>query len=173
MEIKDKVKKAIRGDDEAFEYIVNNCKERLYRTAFAYVKNEEQALDVVQETVYKAYVSIEKLKNPEYFNTWITRILINNALTVIKKNSKVVYLDNNELINNIIANEANSDEKIYIWQALEQLELKHREVIILKYFDDLTVTEIARVLDCPVGTVKTYLNKGLKKLREFVGKDVV
>ncbi|MFR5265383.1 sigma-70 family RNA polymerase sigma factor [Clostridium sp.] len=173
MEIKDKVKKAIRGDDEAFEYIVNNCKERLYRTAFAYVKNEEQALDVVQETVYKAYVSIEKLKNPEYFNTWITRILINNALTVIKKNSKIVYLDNNELINNIIANEANSDEKIYIWQALEQLELKHREVIILKYFDDLTVTEIARVLDCPVGTVKTYLNKGLKKLREFVGKDVV
>lgn len=173
MEIKDKVKKAIRGDDEAFEYIINNCKERLYRTAFAYVKNEEQALDVVQETVYKAYVSIEKLKNPEYFNTWITRILINNALTVIKKNSKVVYLDNNELINNIIANEANSDEKIYIWQALEQLELKHREVIILKYFDDLTVTEIARVLDCPVGTVKTYLNKGLKKLREFVGKDVV
>lgn len=173
MEIKDKVKKAIRGDDEAFEYIINNCKERLYRTAFAYVKNEEQALDIVQETVYKAYVSIEKLKNPEYFNTWITRILINNALTVIKKNSKVVYLDNNELINNIIANEANSDEKIYIWQALEQLELKHREVIILKYFDDLTVTEIARVLDCPVGTVKTYLNKGLKKLREFVGKDVV
>lgn len=173
MEIKDKVKKAIRGDDEAFEYIINNCKERLYRTAFAYVKNEEQALDVVQETVYKAYVSIEKLKNPEYFNTWITRILINNALTVIKKNSKVVYLDNNELINNIIANEANSDEKIYIWQALEQLELKHREVIVLKYFDDLTVTEIARVLDCPVGTVKTYLNKGLKKLREFVGKDVV
>lgn len=173
MEIKDKVKKAIRGDDEAFEYIINNCKERLYRTAFAYVKNEEQALDIVQETVYKAYVSIEKLKNPEYFNTWITRILINNALTVIKKNSKVVYLDNNELINNIIANEVNSDEKIYIWQALEQLELKHREVIILKYFDDLTVTEIARVLDYPVGTVKTYLNKGLKKLREFVGKDVV
>lgn len=173
MEIKDKVKKAIRGDDEAFEYIINNCKERLYRTAFAYVKNEEQALDIVQETVYKAYVSIEKLKNPEYFNTWITRILINNALTVIKKNSKVVYLDNNELINNIIANEDNSDEKIYIWQALEQLELKHREVIILKYFDDLTVTEIARVLDYPVGTVKTYLNKGLKKLREFVGKDVV
>ena len=120
MEIKDKVKKAISGDDEAFEYIINNCKERLYRTAFAYVKNEEQALDVVQETVYKAYVSIEKLKNPEYFNTWITRILINNALTVIKKNSKVVYLDNNELINNIIVNEANSDEKIYIWQALEQ-----------------------------------------------------
>ena len=101
MEIKDKVKKAIRGDDEAFEYIVNNCKERLYRTAFAYVKNEEQALDVVQETVYKAYVSIEKLKNPEYFNTWITRILINNALTVIKKNSKIVYLDNNELINSV------------------------------------------------------------------------
>ena len=78
----------------------------------------------MQETVYKAYVSIEKLKNPEYFNTWITRILINNALTVIKKNSKIVYLDNNELINNIIANEANSDEKIYIWQALEQLESK-------------------------------------------------
>lgn len=173
MEIKDKVKKAIKGDDEAFEYIINSCKEKLYRTAFAYVKNEEQALDIVQETVYKAYISIGKLKNPEYFNTWITRILINNALTIIKKNSKVVYLDNDELINSVIANEVNSDEKIYIWQALEELELKHREVIVLKYFDDLTVTEIAGVLGYPVGTVKTYLNKGLKKLREFVGKDVV
>ncbi|WP_055070175.1 sigma-70 family RNA polymerase sigma factor [Clostridium massiliamazoniense] len=173
MEIKDKVKKAIKGDDEAFEYIINSCKEKLYRTAFAYVKNEEQALDIVQETVYKAYISIGKLKNPEYFNIWITRILINNALTIIKKNSKVVYLDNDELINSVIANEVNSDEKIYIWQALEELELKHREVIVLKYFDDLTVTEIAGVLGYPVGTVKTYLNKGLKKLREFVGKDVV
>lgn len=171
--MENKVKRAINGDDEAFEYIINSCKERLYRTAFAYVKNEEQALDVVQETVYKGYVSIGKLRNPEYFNTWITKILINNALTTIKKNSKLVYLDNEELINNVIANEVNSDEKIYIWQALEELELKHREVIILKYFDDLTVTEISRVLGYPVGTVKTYLNKGLTKLRGFIGKDVV
>lgn len=167
------VKRAIKGDENAFEQLMNNCKEKLYRTAFAYVKNEEQALDIVQETVYKAYVSIGKLREPKYFNTWMTRILINNALTYIKKNNNIVYLEQKELINVVGTEEYDQNEKMYIWQAIDSLEAKHRDVIILKYFDDLTITEIAKTLDYPVGTVKTYLNKGLVKLRNFMGKDSV
>lgn len=57
------------------------------------MKNEEDALDVLQETIYKAYISIEKLKEPKYFKTWITRILINNALDVIKKEKRISVIE--------------------------------------------------------------------------------
>lgn len=168
-----KIKRAIKGDDKAFEELMGQCKENLYRTAFSYVRNEADALDVVQETVYKAYISIDKLKEPKYFNTWITRILINTALTQMKKNSKIVYLEQNEMNKVMGTMESSVDESIYIWNALDSLEEKHREVVILKYFNDLTISEIAKTLEYPVGTAKTYLNKGLNKLRNIMRRDVV
>ena len=174
MDFNEKVKRAKCGDEQAFIFLMNECKENLYRTAYAYVKEEQLALDIVQETVYKAYISIEKLKNVEYFNTWITRILINNALDFMKKNNKLIYLDDSRFFENIAASEGiTSEEKICLWEAINSLEEKHKEVVILKYFNDMTITEIARVLDYPVGTVKTYLNKGLIRLRKIVEKDVV
>lgn len=170
--LKHLVKLSIKGNDEAFLQLIDIIKENLYRTAFSYVKNEEGALDVVQETVYKAYISIDKIKNPKFFKTWITRILINNSLDYIKKNKNVVYLENNDLIKTIGAKEHNKDEKIYIWEAIESLDPKYREIISLKYFDDLTINEIAAVLNYPVGTVKTYLNKGLNGLRKFMEREI-
>ena len=71
------VREAIKGDDEAFLDLMNECKEQLYRTAYAYVKDEEMSLDIVQETVCKAYTAIHKLREPKFFNTWIIRIVIN------------------------------------------------------------------------------------------------
>ncbi|MGL4571090.1 MAG: sigma-70 family RNA polymerase sigma factor [Clostridium sp.] len=166
------IKASIKGNDEAFLELIDTEKENLYRTAFAYVKNEDAALDVVQETVYKVYISIDKIKNPKFFKTWITRILINNALDYMKKNSNIIYLENNELINTIKDKEYDQDENIHIWEAIQNLDEKHKEVIILKYFDDLTISEISSVLGYPVGTVKTYLNKGLNGLKKFMGREI-
>ena len=168
-----KVKKAIKGNGKAFEELITDCKENLYKTAFAYVRNEEQALDIVGDTIYKAYTSIENLKEPKYFNTWITRILINTTLTHIKKNSRLVYIEDNKTLKGVACKPQDLDQKMYIWQAIDSLEHKHKEIIILKYFDDLTINEISEVLDYPIGTVKTYLNKGLVKLRSFMRKDVL
>ncbi len=173
MQNEKRVKRAIKGDDKAFEELMSEYKENLYRTAFSYVRNEADALDIVQETVYKAYISIDKLKEPKYFKTWITRILINTALTHIRKGSKIVYLEARELSEAMGAVENRVEESIYIWEALDSLEEKHREVIILKYFNDLTINEVAQVLKYPLGTAKTYLNKGLNKLRNIMRRDVV
>lgn len=173
MNIEEKVRSSVKGDDKAFEELIAKYKEDLYRTAFSYVKNEQQALDILQETVYKAYVSIKKLKEAKYFKTWITKILINTALSYINKNKKIIYVDAYDSIKEIVVDVFDTNEKIYIWEAIESLETKHREVIVLKYFDDLTITEVARVLDIPVGTAKTYLNKGLEGLRSFMRKDVI
>lgn len=173
MQNENRVKKAIKGDDKAFEELMSEYKENLYRTAFSYVRNEADALDIVQETVYKAYISIDKLKEPKYFKTWITRILINTALTHIRKGSKIVYLEDRELSEAMGTVENSVEERLYIWEALDALEEKHREVIILKYFNDLTINEVAEVLKYPIGTAKTYLNKGLNKLRSIMRRDVV
>ncbi|MPQ42676.1 sigma-70 family RNA polymerase sigma factor [Clostridium tarantellae] len=168
-----KIRKAIKGDDNAFLELINECKECLYRTAFAYVKDEHNALDIVQETVYKAYMSINKLKEPKYFNTWITRILINNAINFIKKEEKLICLEQKDLVNIIGINKVNNEEQIDLLDMVDKLQDKYKEIIILKYFSDLTIKEISKILDMPIGTVKTYLNKGLVNLREFMVKEII
>ena len=170
--MKDIVKLAIEGDEEAFLSLINSRKEQLYRTAFAYVKNKEDALDIIQDTVYKAYISINTLKEPKYFNTWLTRILINNAISLMKKKNNVVYLKE-EVLNNIPVTEKNMEEKLDLLYSIDKLEEKLKRVIILKYFNDLTIKEVAMVLEIPEGTVKTYLNKGLSKLRTYMGREIV
>jgi RNA polymerase sigma-70 factor, ECF subfamily len=173
MNIEEQVNFAIRGDEKAFEYLMDINKDGLYRTAFAYVKNEQDALDILQETVYKAYTSINKLMEPKYFKTWLTRILINNAISFINKSKKIEYLTD------VIPNYSNCntgnliDEKLDILSSIEKLDDKHKTVIVLKYFQDLTITEISEVLDCPSGTIKTYLNKALTQLRLFMKEEIV
>ncbi|MBK1813275.1 sigma-70 family RNA polymerase sigma factor [Clostridium sp. YIM B02505] len=169
----EQVKSAIKGDEKAFEYLMYQCKESLYRTAFAYTKNEHDALDVLQESVYKAYISIDKLKNPKYFKTWLTKILINNAIDFINREKKIISIVDNMKVRSTNSEENRVDEKLDIIRSIDRLEDKHKKVIILKYFQDLTITEIAEVMNCPVGTIKTYLNKALSKLRITMGKEII
>lgn len=173
MSLEEQVKLAIKGDEKAFEYLMDISKDGLYRTAFVYVKNEQDAIDILQETVYKAYISIDKLKEPKFFKTWITRILINNAINFINKKKRIIYIAD-DLLNDSNYSEGNRIvDRLDILNSIEKLENKYRDVIVLKYFQDLTITEISEVLNYPVGTVKTYLNKALSKLRLFMNEEIV
>lgn len=163
------VVKARSGDDNAFYALIQARKDGLYRTAFSYVKNKDDALDIVSETVYKAYRSIKKLKDPALFNTWLTRILINSCLDYKKKNDKVVPAA--ELADGITASAAANLDSLDLHQAVAMLDEKCRTVVILKYFQDLTITQIADVMQCPQGTVKTYLHRALKTLRVHLKED--
>ncbi|MGF2614425.1 sigma-70 family RNA polymerase sigma factor [Rossellomorea vietnamensis] len=158
-----KVKKAKRGNDKAFQELVEEEKNKLYRMAYLYVKNENDAIDIVHETIYKAYVSIKKLKEPDYFTTWLTKILINTALDYIKKNKNIIPFDEIERY------ETNEKvpiaENLDLVDALDRLEEKYKTVIILRYYKGLQVNEIANMLDCPEGTVKTNLHRAINKLR--------
>lgn len=167
------VKKAIKGDDNAFMSLVDQCKEKIYRTAYAYVKDEDMALDIVQETVCKAYVSIDTLREPRYFNTWIIRIAMNISINTYKKKQKLICMEQGELLNKVGGAEEEKDDKLYLLQAIDTLKDKYKDVIILKYFDDLTIEEISKILDIPIGTVKTYLNKGLTALRSYMKKEII
>ncbi|WP_398441907.1 sigma-70 family RNA polymerase sigma factor [Sedimentibacter sp.] len=145
------------------EYVVEN-KEKHYRIAYSYVKNADDALDIVQESIFKALISLNTLKNPEFMKTWFYRILVNCSLDCIRKQKKVITLDNEVLYSYI--NEFNDTyTDIDLHKALDELPDSYRSIIILRFFEDLKIEEIAEILNENINTVKTRLYKSLDKLR--------
>ncbi|WP_291634473.1 sigma-70 family RNA polymerase sigma factor [Clostridium sp.] len=172
MDTNGKIKLAQKGDDNAFYELISERKNQLYKTAFAYVKNKEDAMDIVSDTVYKAYISIKKLKEPSLFNTWLTRILINTSLDCMNKNSRVVYFEENVSSDTLII--PKDDEQIIdLKVAVDKLHGKYKTIVILKYFQDMTLVEIAKILECPLGTVKTMLHKALVELRLDLKEELI
>lgn len=145
------------------DFIIEN-KEKHYRIAYSYVKNADDALDIVQEAVFKAYVSLNTLKNPEYMKTWFYRILVNSSLDFLRKQKKLVTMDEENIA---VYNDCFIDqyENIDLNHALDELPSDCRSIVILRFFEDLKIEEIAQILDENVNTVKTRLYKSLNKLR--------
>ena len=160
------VQRAKAGDEAAFEELLILHTEQLYRTAYLYVGNREDALDVVQETSYKAYVGLKKLKEVEYFSTWLIRILIRTSYECIRKKKKISFVEeeNVQVLNEADRNLSNSE----LLKVVQQLRKKYRDVILLHYFQELTVKEVSQVLVIPEGTVKTYLFRGRKQLKKIL-----
>lgn len=158
------VNKTIDGDKESFNMLIQGRKEHIYKIAYSYVNNVDDALDIVQDVIYKALTSIESLKNPQYFNTWLTRITINCAINHLRKSKKIVYVDESN-IKDIGIDSTNREEIMDLRRELQKLDVKYKTVIILKYFEDMTLNEISQVLDLPINTVKTHLYRALEKLK--------
>jgi RNA polymerase sigma-70 factor (TIGR02954 family) len=164
MEVESLVIAAQNGDDDAFFKLISSIKEKMYHTAYCYLKNENDALEAVQETTCKAYVKLKSLKEPKYFNTWVTRILINFCIDEIKRKKKFVYLEDEKISE---GKEQNADY-IEILNLLDRMEPKYKKIIILKYIEDLTIHDIAEIMDCPEGTVKTWTSRALNQLRNLI-----
>jgi RNA polymerase sigma-70 factor (ECF subfamily) len=160
--------KAYKVDDEVLQRLIEVDKQRLYRIAYIYVKNEDDALEIVQEAIYKAFLNIKKLKQPEFFNTWITKIIVNASLDYIKKRNRLIYIaEEKELEKNAIEDM----EYIDLYKSVDSLEGLYKTVIILKYFEDLKIKDIAKVLDITESNVKNYIHKALKQLRVDLKED--
>jgi RNA polymerase sigma-70 factor, ECF subfamily len=144
-------------------YILQN-KESHYRIAYSYVKNKDDALDIVQESILKALNSVDSLTNTEYIKTWFYRILVNTSLDILRKKGKLSYVEDIVLDLN---SEAKEDiyENFDLQNAMDNLPHNYRLIISLRYFEDLKLEEIADILGENLNTVKTRLYAGLKKLR--------
>lgn len=148
-------------------YVTENI-NKIYRLAFSYVKNEHDAEDVVNESVRRALDGIEQLRNDEFLGTWFFRIVINTSNTYLKSKSKLIYLDE------IVEDSLTSEDKYQdtdLYDAVMKLDSKYRIVIILKFYEDMTIERISEILDENISTVKTRLYKALKKLRLEIDKE--
>ncbi len=161
MELQELVRKAKRGDEAAFYELMQLHKVRLYRIALSYLKNSGDAVEALQEVTYRAYRSIRKLKEPQYFTTWLTRILLNYCNDELKKRKRLLVSD--DLIS--LMGTEHQSSWLEVEDVIAKLDSKTRQVIELKYVHDFKIKEIAEILDCPEGTVKTWLHKGLQELR--------
>ena len=160
-------KKAKNGDSDAFTELYKMHKIYLYKIAYSYVKDENKALDIMQECAYKGFLNVHKLKNPNMFKTWITRVLINVAIDYMKKESKVVYLDNDSLIS-CDEKDISLEEKMDLYNAIDTLKDKYKTVIILRYFNNMSIDDIAKTMEIPSNTVKSHLRRAKESLSKIL-----
>lgn len=148
------------------EYIKDN-QEKLYRIAFSYSKNEEAALDIVQEAITKALKNINKLSEESYIKTWFYCILINESLQYIRKNKRILTYELEAIENKVDCN-VDFAEGLDVYKYVQDLNEKLKTVIILRFFEDMKISEIAKITKTNESTVKSRLYKGLKELKRLI-----
>lgn len=171
MSIEKRVNKAKKGNEKAFQALIEIEKRKLYRIAYLYVKKEEDALDVVQETICKAFISIKQLKDAAYFSTWITRILINTAIDYLKKKNCLIPSEETDQL--MLQPHLHLEEKLDLADAISRLDEMYKTVIIYRYYKDLSIKQIAEILNCPEGTVKTRLHRAIMQLKTELGEECI
>ena len=166
MNIED-VRRAVEGDSEAIGKLITDNTQSMYRVAFSILKNEEEIYDAISNTTVIVFEKISSLRKEEFFKTWLTRILINECYKIYNQNKKIVYLEN-------LNQEAGYNDTYTDFETrnlVKKLEKDLRETVILYYFEDFSVKEIAKVLEIPEGTVKSRLSRARKELEMALIKD--
>ena len=138
MTTEERVAAALNGDDDAFYDLVGAEKERLYRIAYAYLKNEADALEALQEATCRAYLKLRKLKEARYFHTWLIRILIHYCIDEQKRKRRMLPLYE---LPETLAQDLALDEKLSLELAIDRLQPNYRHIIILKYYEDMTLAD--------------------------------
>lgn len=149
--------------EDDFMCYLNGCYKQLFSTALIHTRNYQDAEDVLQEATLFAYKNFNGLKNPVFFKTWLTKILLNIIRKNYKNTKKIQFLDYD--CSQLGTVEIN-DDGIFISEMLNVLDDKSRSIIILKYFSDYTVPEIALIMKMKEGTVKSRLSRSIKKMHD-------
>ncbi|MEG0258921.1 MAG: sigma-70 family RNA polymerase sigma factor [Lysinibacillus sp.] len=167
MDEKALVQRAIAGDEAAFLQVLQIYESTMYRTAYAYLKNEHDAIEAVQEATYRSLKKIHTIKEPSFVGTWLVRILLNICHDMQKKSGR---LELKEFIE--VEGEAPNPQRFEMTEAIAKLSEEQQELIFLKYFQDYKNQDIAVLQNIPEGTVKSRLHTALRKLKiYFVGKE--
>lgn len=156
---------------ETFENLVSTVKLKLYKTAMSILKNDDDACDAIQETLLSAYKNMDKLKNKQFFSTWIIRILINKCYDIIRNNKKITYLNEK-----IIMDENSSYYDMYkedsiLENVLNQIDKDLKLVTVLYYYDDFPIKEISEIINIPEGTVKSRLSRARTQIYDILKKE--
>ena len=153
-------------DKEEFAARTEAVRQRLYRTAYLYLGSEADALEAVDEAVYQALRALKKLREPEHFETWLTRILLNECHRELRRRKRVAGED-------ALPDTAGPDayDALPLKEAVRRLPEELRVVVILRFFTGYTQAETAAALDIPQGTVATRQRRALALLRLELGEE--
>lgn len=177
----------LQGDVEAFEHLVEKYQHKIYTLSYRYMGNEQDANDMAQEALIKAYRSLGTFKGESSLATWLYRITTNVCLDELRKRKRTLHIvsideplatTNGEDIERELVDPSPTADAIYEQKQLENelqkiidsMKPEHRTVIILRDVMDLTYEEIAEILQCSIGTVKSRLSRAREVLRRKVKK---
>tara|TARA_B100000482_G_scaffold39294_1_gene25086 strand:- start:720 stop:1289 length:570 start_codon:yes stop_codon:yes gene_type:complete len=164
------------GDINAYNELVKRYKDRLFNFVLRYFNNAEQAEDVVQDTLIKLYTHASYYKNIAKFSTWIFTIAKNNALTELRKNKRKktdsLWTEDGKVID-INSKEESLESKVQNEIAIDQLNKfldeipeNFRMAVVLRDFQELSYEEISTILEIPIGTIKSRINRGRIQLAQ-------
>lgn len=162
------IRKAKKGDKDALVQLIMDEKQDYFRLAYAYTKNQADALDALGDMIVILYEKISSLRNERRFDTWSRTILVNCCKEILRKRRKIIPLE--QLPEGSHEERfRQKEEEIILNLALKRLSQKHQEVLRLRFFLDYDYQTIAKILKIPVGTVKSRISIGLHKLRIILG----
>lgn len=156
------VKKAKRGDAEAFIELIESNKQSMYKVARGFLHDEEDVADAMSETVLTCYEKVRTLKQDAYFKTWMIRILINHCKNILKKQKRSISV---EFVAGLEDEAQNSGEQEFR-ELIEPLKEQDRSIFTLYYVYGMKVKEIAACMGMKENTVTTRLKRGREALRD-------
>ena len=156
------------GPAQELALLIENNQEKFYRVAYAYVKNREDALDIVHDAIVKALRSYGTLRNTEYAKTWFYRILINESISFLRKNRRLIPWE--DLSDTSFPSPASppdmlKDEYIDLYAAIDRLSPELKTIVVLHFFEDMKLNEVAEITSTNLNTVKSRLYRALKNLK--------
>ncbi|KLU61089.1 ECF RNA polymerase sigma factor SigW [Peptococcaceae bacterium CEB3] len=167
------IQSILQGNGDKYAVIVERYQTRLYRTAYYYSRNVEDAMDLTQEIFIKAYNSLAKFKRGSAFSTWLYRIAVNHCIDWSRK--KRPQCEEDACLANLASGESTPEECLLrqeraseVHRALESLPEHYRTTLMLYYFEELTPHQIADILAISKRTVETRLHRGRKMLRDKI-----
>lgn len=155
-------------DASTFTEEVRARERSLYRIAYSYLANDADAADAVQDALLKAWEKRHTLRQPQYFGTWLTRILINSCKQQLRRRKPQT-----ELVETSAVAEEDYVENLALKMALDQLDLNHRMPLLLHHMDGYSVKDIARILRLPQGTITSRLARARQKLKKELDEEEV
>lgn len=178
------IRKSLRGDRKAFEELMRKYEKRIFGFVVRMVRNEETAVDLTQDFFIKIYTVLDKYNFEYKFSTWAYRICYNLVIDHIRKHqAQVESLDDDSVSpRDLLASEnvnredgfralSRQETRDYVWRVVDGIPLKFRELILLRYIQDLKYEEIADITSLPVGTVKNRIFKAKEILKQEMEKD--
>ena len=154
-----------RPNEELLLSYIKEHQEQFYRLAYSYAKNSEDALDIVQDAVVKAIEKQHTLRDPGTIRTWFYRILVNTSIDTLRRRGRVYYTDALPEPEGEPSQESRVLDEVALYAAIDRLSPVVRTVILLRFFEDMKISEIADVTRTPLSTAKNRLYRGLAALR--------
>lgn len=161
------IKEAKMGNPDAFTQLMHSQMQNMYKTARAILHNDEDAADAISDTILTCWEKIRQLKHENYFRTWMTRILINKCNDIMRKRMEFCSMEKTPETSSYDTKFENVEWK----EALYSLDERYRLVIMLYYVEGFKTNEISQILDMPVSTVRTRLQRGREQLAKVYDSD--